>query len=60
MARKSQEIKVVSYVHKGDELVRFEDLSQEDREKAATELKVRWLNAMFDGRAVFYVRHGGG
>ncbi len=51
---KTQEIKVTSYVHRGDELVNFDDLTKEERKRAATELKVRWLNALFDGRAEFY------
>ena len=58
MARKPPEIKVISYVRKGDELVRFDDLSKEEREKIATDLKIRWLNALFAGQAVFAAADG--
>ena len=54
MAKRNQEITVISYVHKGGELVRFDDLTEEEKVRAATELKIRWLNGLFDGKAVFY------
>ena len=53
--RKKIEINTVSYVHVGDQLVRFDDLSQEQKAKAATALKLAYLNAMFQGKAKFYV-----
>lgn len=47
-------IRVESFVYKADgSLVNFDDLDPEERRKAATELKKRYLNALFAGQAVF-------
>lgn len=55
MPRKSQEITVISYVRrKSGETVRFEDLTPEERVKAATWIKTTWLNELYRGVATFY------
>ena len=51
---KKREIKTVSYVHMGDKLVRMDDLEEEQRRKIATRLKITYLNALFESKAVFY------
>lgn len=53
MARK-QEIKTVSFVHIGDELVNTDDLNDEQRRKLATWLKTTYLNELFRGKAEFF------
>lgn len=53
MARK-QEIRTVSFVHIGDELVNTDDLNEEQRRKLATWLKTTYLNALFRGKAEFF------
>lgn len=53
--RKTQEIKVLTYVEKNGELVRFDDLTPEEKQCAATKLKLDYLNAMYRGIARFYV-----
>jgi hypothetical protein len=53
MARKQTEIKVISYVHVGDELVEFSQLTPEQRREAATQIKCKFLHAMFAGKAEF-------
>lgn len=53
MAKKQQKIRVVSYVHVGDELVEWSQLTPEQKEKAATILKVNYLNALYAGKAKF-------
>ena len=50
---KKMEIKVVSYVRVGDELVNTDDLSPEQKVDLATRLKVTYLNHLFAGQAVF-------
>lgn len=53
--RKKPIIHTVSYVHSKDGgLIRFDDLTPEQKRKAATELKCRLLNGMFQGVAHFY------
>lgn len=54
MARKEQKIKVISYVHVGDQLVNTEDLDPERRQKLATWIKCTYLNALYEGKAKFY------
>mgnify|MGYP006913124938 FL=1 len=50
MARKEQKIRTVSYVHSKDGgLIRFDDLTYEQKVKAATELKLRYMRALFPG-----------
>ncbi len=53
MARK-QEIKTVSFVHIGDELVSTDELDDEQRRKLATWLKTTYLNTLFQGKAEFF------
>lgn len=53
MGRKHMEIKTVSYIRVNGELVRFDDLPPELKQRAATELKIRYMNNLFRGRAVF-------
>ena len=51
--RKQQELKVVAYVHVGDQLVNVDDLDKEMRAELATRLKTTYLNELFRGEAVF-------
>ena len=52
--RKQPEIKVVAYVHVGDQLVNVDDLSKEMRTELGTRIKVKYLNELFRGQARFY------
>lgn len=52
MARKT-EIKVVSYVRVGDDLVETSQLTPEQKECLGTWLKTTYLNHLFAGQAVF-------
>ena len=54
MARKPQKIKVISYVHVGDQLVNTEDLDPERKRQLATWIKCTYLNALYEGKARFY------
>lgn len=54
MARKQPEIKVVSYVHVGNELVNTDDLSPERKRELATWLTCTYMNQLFAGKARFY------
>ena len=47
-------IRVESYVHdaKTGELIAFDDLTPEQKTKAATELKCRYINELFRGKGV--------
>lgn len=53
MARKQQPIKVISYVHVGDQLVNTEDLDPERKRQLATWIKCTYLNTLFAGKAKF-------
>jgi len=53
--KKEQKITVRAWVHVGDQLVDVDTLSPEIRQKLATELNVRLMNALYAGRAVFTV-----
>ena len=53
LARK-HEIKTVSFVHIGDELVSTDDLDDEQRRRLATWLKTTYLNTLFQGKAEFF------
>jgi len=53
VARK-QEIKTVSFVHIGDELVNTDDLNDDQRRRLATWLKTTYLNTLFQGKAEFF------
>lgn len=50
---KKIEIKCISYVHDGDRLVRFEDLTDSQRAAASQELLARYMNELYRGQAVF-------
>lgn len=54
MARKEQKIKVVSYVHVGDQLVNTEDLDPDRKRQLATWIKCTYLNTLYEGKAKFY------
>ena len=58
MPQKEQKIKVVSYVHVGDQLVRTDDLDPERKRQLATWLKCTYLNALYEGKARFYPAEG--
>ncbi len=53
-------IKTRSWVHKDGKLVEFKDLPPSERERAALELRLRYLNTLYRGKAVFYVPQDGG
>lgn len=57
MARKKYAIRTESYVYVGETPVRFDDLTPEQKRQAATELKLRWMRALYPG-VEFYA--GGG
>jgi len=59
VARK-QEIKTVSFVHIGDDLVNTDDLNDDQRRKLATWLKTTYLNTLFQGKAEFFESSGEG
>ena len=52
MSRKL-EIKCISYVHMGERLVRFDELTERQRAAASQELLVRYMNELYRGKAVF-------
>lgn len=54
MAKKPQKIRTVSYIRVGDELVEFSKLPPEQKRRAATILKMNYLNALFAGKAEFF------
>lgn len=54
MKKQQQKIRVEAFCHVGDKLVNVDDLTQEQKVRLATELKKRYLNELFRGRAVFY------
>ena len=56
MTRKRNEpIQVRAFVTINGECVDVDTLSPEMRRKVATHLKLKWMNAMFRGKAVFTV-----
>lgn len=46
-------IKVKRYVHKDGGLVEIEELTPEERARAATEIALTYLNTLYRGKAVF-------
>ena len=54
MARKPPQIKVISYVHVGDQLVNTADLDEKKRRELATWIKCTYLNTLYEGKAKFY------
>lgn len=57
---KKQEIRTVSFVHIGDELVNTDDLNDDQRRRLATWLKTTYLNTLFQGKAEFFESSGEG
>lgn len=53
--KKNEPIQVRSFVTINGEYVEVDTLSPEMRRKVATQLKLKWMNAMFRGKAVFTV-----
>lgn len=54
LARRNMEIRTESYVkNAAGELIPFDSLPPEVRRKAAMELKCRYLNELYRGKAVF-------
>lgn len=59
MARRKQEpINVRAFVSVDGEYVDVDTLSPEMKKEVATQLKLKWMNAMFRGQAVFTVADG--
>ena len=58
MGRTKQKITVKSYVRYQGELVEFKDLPPDVKERAATELALKYFNTLFAGKAVFTVAEG--
>lgn len=55
MAKKhKQEIRTVSFVHVGDQLINTDQLNQHQKRKLATWLKKTYLNALFRGKVEFF------
>ena len=54
--REERKIKVITYVYVGDKdnKVPFSELTLEQKAEAATQIKQKYLNNLFAGRAVFY------
>lgn len=53
MARKQITIRTESFVHIGEALVRFDDLTPEQKTEAATKIKIAYMNELYRGKAVF-------
>ncbi len=53
---KFEDMKAVSYVHVGDKLVNTDELDPEQKKRLANALAVEWMNGLFRGQAVFYVK----
>lgn len=51
-------IRVISYVHTGRGLVDVDDLAPEEKARAATEIKLNYLNELYRGKAVFTTEKG--
>lgn len=61
MAKRQQEpIRVRAFVTVGDRQVDVDTLSPEMRQELATQLKLKYMNALFYGQAVFTVCGAGG
>jgi len=56
---KQKEIRTVSFVHKGNQLVNTDSLEAEERKKLANWLKNTYLNALFRGKARFFESDSG-
>lgn len=55
---KRREIRTVSFVHMGDQLVNTDNLDDDQRRRLATWLKTTYLNTLFQGKAVFFESSG--
>lgn len=55
---KKREIRTVSFVHIGDELVNTDSLDDDQRRRLATWLKTTYLNTLFQGKAEFFESSG--
>lgn len=53
MNRKQVEIRTESYIRVGGEPVRFDNLPDDLKRRAATQIKADYLNALYRGKAVF-------
>lgn len=53
MARQTQKIRTISYIHVGDRLVDTETLNDEQKKYVATRLNQQFMNALFRGKAEF-------
>ena len=51
--KRNIEIRTVSYIRSGGELVRFDSLPEHLKREAATKLKTTYLNELYRGKAVF-------
>ena len=51
--KRNIEIRTVSYVRSGGELVRFDSLPEQLKREAATKLKTTYLNELYRGKAAF-------
>ena len=49
-------IRVESFIRVNGERVRFSDLTPEQREIAATTLKLTYLNELYRGKAEFFIK----
>ena len=49
----ARKIKVISFVHVGDQLVETSQLNPEQKEQLGNWLKCTYLNALFAGKAKF-------
>ena len=57
---KKREIRTVSFIHIGDELVNTDNLDGGQRRRLAAWLKTTYLNALFQGKAEFFESSGEG
>lgn len=49
-----QKIRVVEYVHVGDQVVAYADLTPEQKRKADALIIREWMNGLFTGKAEFF------
>lgn len=54
MARKHEKIRVVAYVHVGDQLVDVDTLNDEQRNYLGASLQVAMLNGAYRGKVKFW------
>lgn len=54
VARKQEKIRVVAYVHVGDQLVDVDTLNAAQRDYLGASLQVAMLNAAYRGKAKFW------